>query len=176
MPPDPTLPPVADKDEVAKMARQYASADPKVQVAMFQRLANYVAAADQRIAAVEANSKEQAARFSKEDASNRVAVLVGEGFVMDPTEEVKEFEELPLGDAREKKMAKIRQRYQRDTFSVAPPVMNEMLNTGPTNRVFPNGNGKKKSYSREQTEKAVSYAVDHEMSFEDACEKLFPTT
>lgn len=169
VPPDPTLPPVADDNEVRKMAREYASADPKVQVAMFQRMANYVASVNQRVAAVETSAKEQALQFSKEDAANRVAMLVGEGFVMDANEEQKEFEELPLGAPRDKKMTKVRTRYQRDAFSAAPPITGAMLNTGP------NGNGAPKQFSRkEDADKVVAHAEATGKDYAAARRELFP--
>lgn len=159
VPPDPTLPPVADDKEVVKMAREYASADPKVQVAMFQRMANYVAAVNQRLAAVETSAKDQAIQFSKDDAANRVATLVGEGFVMDANEEQKEFEELPMGEAREKKMAKVRLRYQRDMFNAAPPIIGALLNTGP------NGNGKPTKYSRADIDRIVAETAGNPVEY-----------
>lgn len=138
---DPTIPPSTGPDDLQKMARQFASADKAVQVAQFQRLLT-------RLNTIENTSKQQQLQFSRDDAGQRVAGLITEGYVMDPAEETAEFERRPLGTDRDQYAAKIRQRYQRDLFNAAPPVRGPMLNTM-------NPNGGPKRYSKADIDRAV---------------------
>lgn len=146
MPPnDPTLPPVAKPDDdVVKMSRQFATADPKVQVAMFQRMA-------QRLEAIEQSSKAQADLFSEEDAVSRVARCASAGCVMDLAAEKLEFMRRPLGKERDDYEKKVTTYHQKDAFAVGRPISGlDFVNTG-------NGrNGNPQRHSREQIDRAVA--------------------
>jgi hypothetical protein len=167
---DPTKQPIADdEDDVQKMAKSYAKAAPAVQAAQFARLV-------QRLRAVEGTAKSQQAQFSKDDAEQRVAGLVAEGYMIDdPADEVNEMKRLPLGAERDKKVAKIRKNYQRDMFQAVAsgPIRGGMLDTG---RDAPSG---KRSFSRQENDRVVAYidgerSRGNEISYEDARAKLFP--
>lgn len=163
LPGDPTVPPKAGPDDVSKMAKMFATGDEKIKVAMFSRLLN-------EVASIKAGSKDQADRYSKEDASNRVALLAGQGIILDPVTEQKEFEDLPLGEARDKYQTKIATHYQRDlNFAGAPPMRGNMLDLH-----GPNGRGPKKSFGKEEAAKARDYAISKGIGYEAARAELYP--
>lgn len=107
--------------------------------------------------------------YSKANAESIVDALERDGFMLDRDEEVLHFSKLPLGEAREKREGYIRTVYKTGSGSRhLPPAAFVTL---PDSK--PSASGKARlDYSKAETDRAVTYASEHGVSFSEALTKI----